>query len=230
MPRETWRRIRRPHHNEIAFARLDETRTDIYVAAAPGGSEQRLAEFPPARVHTILRGVADPFLSWSPDGQWLVISGLRASDTSAIYLVAHDGSDRRTLLPGAPTTDYTAAAFSPQGNALAYVDSGFLGIVEVDPRNPSNITKAPRRLTDYQGYVGGLAWTPDGKRILYRPGGLPRTPALLSLEHRGRWVLGTAAGRPGRRCRVSGRLDVRAGRIQPTRSQRRHVAAGGGTQ
>jgi eukaryotic-like serine/threonine-protein kinase len=158
----------KPDGTQIAFARVNDDRIAIYVAAALGGSEQRLAEFPGVMMSTAPRGSNDPFVSWSADGRWLVVSRIASDEgRSAIYLVAHDGSERQTLLPASPTSDYAAAAFSPGGSALAYVDSGHIGIAEIALGSPATFRKAPRRLTDFQGYVGGLAWTSDGREILY---------------------------------------------------------------
>jgi hypothetical protein len=170
----------KPDGSQIAFARLYDRSTVIYVASALGGSERKLAEFPALRAYTAVRGMADPLLSWSPDGRWLVASRLTAEESSPLYLVAHDGSEQHTLLPASPTNNYTAAAFSPQGTALAYADSGYIGVVDIDPRAPTNLKKSPRRVTEFQGYVFGLAWTGDGKELLYgrAPYAAPAAPYL----------------------------------------------------
>ena len=170
----------KPDGSQIAFVRLDANQTAIYLVAALGGSEQRLVEFPRAGTSTMPRGTSEPVLSWSPDGRWLAVSRLTSDTSSAVYLVAHDGSERRTLLQASPTSNYTAAAFSPLGNALAYVESGRLGVVEIDPNNPSIFTKPPQRRTEYQGYVGGLAWSADGRELFYgRAAYAAPTPSYL---------------------------------------------------
>jgi eukaryotic-like serine/threonine-protein kinase len=157
----------KPDGSQIAFARIDSTRTAVYVVSPLGGSEQRLVEFPPSLSSNQPQRTGDPFLSWSPDGRWLVISRVSPETSSSAYLIAHDGGGRRTLLSASPASDYTAAAFSPKGGALAYVESGRIGVVEIDPANPSTFKTPPRILTEFQGYVAGLAWTADGQELLY---------------------------------------------------------------
>ena len=157
----------RPDGSQIAFARLDDAHVGIYVASPLGGAEQRLAAFPPARRPTSVRGTTDPSLSWSPDGRWLAVSHIAWDDPSTVHVVAHDGSDTQLALTGGPGHDYTAVAFSPKGDALAYVDSGYLGVVEIDPQDPAKQRQPPRRVSAYQGYVGGLTWTRDGRDLLY---------------------------------------------------------------
>jgi Tol biopolymer transport system component len=170
----------RPDGSQIAFARLFDRSTAIYVASALGGSEQKIAEFPASRMHTAVRNHADPLLSWSPDGRWLVLSRVTADENSGLHLIAQNGSERHTLLPASPTNNYTAAAFSPRGNALAYADSGYIGVVEIDPGAPTTLRKAPRRVTEFQGYIFGVAWTNDGKEVLYgrAPYAAPPAPYL----------------------------------------------------
>ena len=188
----------KPDASQIAFARLDESGTSIYVAAALGGAEQRLAEFPPPGTSTAPRGTADPFLSWSPDGRWLAVSRLSIDKPSPVELVAHDGSQRRTLLAATPGQDYTAAAFSPRGDVLAYAESGFLGIVEVDPANPSVVRRPPRRVSDFLGYVAGLTWSADGKEIVYGRAAYasPTAPFL--------WRVAANGASPPRRIELAG--------------------------
>ena len=161
----------KPDGSQIAFARLDEEQVGIYVASPLGGAEQRIATLPPTRISTSVRGTAEPSLSWSPDGRWLAVSHIAAEDTSigtsSVRLIAHDGSDHREMLPGGEGHDYRAVAFSPGGDAIAFVDAGYLGVVEIDPKDPSKQRQPPRRLSAYQGYVGGLAWTLDGRELIY---------------------------------------------------------------
>ncbi len=157
----------KPDGSQIAFARLDDAHVGIYVASPLGGAEQRIATFPPASSSTFMRGSVDPSLSWSPDGRWLAVSRVAADNPSTVHVVAQDGSETRQVLLGEAGHDYTSVAFSPNGDALAFVDSGYLGVVEIDPKDPSKQRQPSRRLSAYQRYVGGLAWTRDGRELLY---------------------------------------------------------------
>jgi Tol biopolymer transport system component len=71
------------------------------------------------------------------------------------------------LLPSTVPGDPRVAAFSPSGHALAYDKAGYLEVVDLDATEPPSVTKAPRRLTSFLGFVSGLAWTVDGKEIVF---------------------------------------------------------------
>jgi Tol biopolymer transport system component len=166
----------KPDASEIAFARLADDHVGVYVVPALGGGEYRIATFPPASISSFIRGSVDPSLSWSPDGRWLLVSGLAAANPSTLYVVAHDGSETRQVLRGEAGHDYTAGAFSPSGDALAFVDAGYLGVMRIDPKDPSKQTQPPRRLSAHQGYVAGLAWTRDGRELIYGRATYPAPP------------------------------------------------------
>jgi Tol biopolymer transport system component len=170
----------KPDGTQIAFARLDGRRAVISVVGPLGDSEQKLAEFPARAAPREPRGANDPFLAWSPDGRWLAVSRVTPEEQNDIFLLAHDGSERRVLLPAKAGARYTAAAFSPKGDALAFVDSGHIGIVDLDPASSGHVQSPARRLTQYLGYVGGLAWTADGKELLFgRAAYASPTPSTL---------------------------------------------------
>ena len=160
----------KPDGSQIAFARLDGSRAIIFVVGPLGDSEQKLAEFPARAAPREPRGVTDPFLSWSPDGRWLVVSRVTPEDQNDIFLLAPDGSERRVLLPAKPGASYTAAAFSPSMDALAFVESGHIGIVDLDPASPADIRPPARRVTSYLGYIGGLGVDGRWERVVVRAG------------------------------------------------------------
>ena len=156
----------KPDGSQIAFARQERGRAVIYVASPLGQSEQKLAEFSVLPVEFVdgIDGAAsapslDPLLSWSPDGRWLAVSRVTAASEQGIFLLAHDGSARRLLVSGAKSEDYGATAFSPDGTALAYVQSPRIHLVTIDATDPPAISKPPRRLTRDLGSINGLTWT-----------------------------------------------------------------------
>ncbi len=188
----------KPDGSQIAFARLDGSRAVISVVGPLGDSEQKLAEFPARAAPREPRGANDPFLSWSPDGRWLAVSRVTPDEQNDIFLLAHDGSERRVLLAAKAGASYTAAAFSPKGDTLAFVESGHLGIVDVDPANPADIRPPARRLTSYLGYIGGLAWTADGKELLFgRAAYASPTPSTM-------WRVAASGASPPERLDLAG--------------------------
>ncbi len=78
------------------------------------------------------------------------------------------------MLKANPGDNYRMAVFSPSGDRLALINGGIIEIANVGGTNRPTINGAPRRLTPFLGHVSGLAWTADGKSLLF---GRSRYPA-----------------------------------------------------
>ena len=167
-----------PDGSQVAFLRRAAGRDALFVIAPPGGTEVKIAEFGQAYEPPTQRLFKSPLLSWSPDGRWLAVAGNRASsvqppDTNGIVLVAADGSTLRMLLPvSGPTKYYESPAFSPGGETLAFaacdgeyqcrvhtVGLGASAQLAGSPR--------PRRVTTEFEVIAGIAWSEDGKDLIY---------------------------------------------------------------
>jgi len=163
----------KPDGSQIAFARMESGRVSIYLVSPLGGSERKLADFsalPYSGAGPI--ETVDPRLSWSPDGRWLTVTQVTSGTESGVFLLGQDGA-KIALLKAKPDDKLRVAVFSPQGTELALVNDGFVDVAEFTS-NPPTLAAAPRRLTSYLGYVSGLAWTADGKSLLF---GRSRYPA-----------------------------------------------------
>jgi Tol biopolymer transport system component/predicted Ser/Thr protein kinase len=161
-----------PDGRQIAFVRYrfpDPTGT-IQLVSPLGGSDRRVADF--------LTAGGRP--SWSPDGRWLVAARARpgaepgptrGSRSDGLYLVPVQGGEPRPIpLPEGAGEPYNPM-FSPDGRHLAYqscvgVASCHVDVVEL---SADFVPKgAPRRLSRRPIYpFGDLAWTRDGKSVLF---------------------------------------------------------------
>jgi eukaryotic-like serine/threonine-protein kinase len=157
----------KPDGSQIAFARMESGRASVYLVSPLGGSEHKLADLT-ALVKTDSGPIeaSDARLSWSPDGHWLAVSRVTSANERGIFLLAEDGTTS-VLLPAKAGDDYRAAVFSPKGDALAYVNGGFLEVVSIAGTHPPAVNGSPRRVTPFLGSVSGLAWTVDGKELLF---------------------------------------------------------------
>jgi eukaryotic-like serine/threonine-protein kinase len=156
-----------PDGNLIAFTRYEGEAPvgAVYLVSPLGGQERRLSDLP-----------VGFGLSWSPDGHWLAVTNARAEgDTTpgsgGIHLIpAGGGEPHPVTFPKPPYADYYPA-FSPNGRALAFFSClqfrarCDLHVLSLDPEfRPAG---APRRLPPQKVDAYGLAWTRDGKTILY---------------------------------------------------------------
>jgi Tol biopolymer transport system component len=117
-------------------------------------------------------------LSWSPDGNYLTYSDHAKSDESAtsIFLLSLDSSDsRRLTFPRTSIGDYNPT-FSPDGQTLAWN--------RTSQDRTSIYTMAlsggdEQRLISGQQFGWGLAWTPDGRDIVFGKAGWLTNSAWL---------------------------------------------------
>jgi eukaryotic-like serine/threonine-protein kinase len=154
-----------PDGRFIAFYRDASIGTDdnatkgLYVVPALGGSERKLAD-----VHGEAFGAG---LSWSPDGKYLaVVDRASSADPRAgIFFISVESGEKRDSRIQLPAAFVDYPSFSPDGKSLAFVcGSGFLSNdIYVVPVSGGK----PRPLTSVHALVGGLAWVPDGKQIVF---------------------------------------------------------------
>ena len=149
-----------PDGQHIAFSRRSNGRVAIYVLPALGGVERKLYD-----------GAATAFsyaFDWSPGGRFLAISQGDQDKTHAkISLLSLTDSKTRPLTAPSEQDLDIEPAFSPDGSTVAFVRSNVGGMVSelfVVPADGGE----PKRLTfDQRNILGSLAWTSDGKEILF---------------------------------------------------------------
>jgi Tol biopolymer transport system component len=119
-------------------------------------------------------------------------TGAPGTVRQGIFLVPLKTLARRQLTRAEVPIGDLKAAVSPDGQTLAFIRSGIPGLCDVYVVPMSG--GEPRRVTDWNTLVEGLAWTPDGKEIIY---GVyePIGPRL--------WRIPAAGSGPGRGTRLT---------------------------
>jgi Tol biopolymer transport system component len=152
-----------PDGRHIAFIRSTEHEDTIVLVPARGGPERVLQSVTPPDYR-----LSSHCLSWSPDGKSIAFAD-RASPLApaSIYLLSVERLERRRLTsPPAETTHGDGApAFSPVGDTLAFTrrgsdDKDNIYLVPISGGEPT-------RLTSDKAIINGLAWTPDGREIIF---------------------------------------------------------------
>ena len=162
-----------PDGQRIAFVRrIPERVFEVFVMPALGGAERRVASF---LLDSSRRSTR---LSWSPDGKWVAIGGKPSdSEPFGLWLVEIDGTETRRLTTP-PSPDWLAdfgPVFSPDGRRIAFIrikaTKAAIFILPVSPAmtpvgEPVQVVSDPRRTS-----IAGLAWTPDGRSLVFSWGG-----------------------------------------------------------
>ena len=174
-----------PDGRYVAFYRQEAAGGGVFLVPALGGGERKLASVTPAR--SGFRTLARACLSWSPDGEYLATSERDSqSGPYCITLIARGtGAARRVTSPPATAIGDFSPAFAPDGKTLAFVrvDSAIVEDLYVAPVAGGEAL----RLTFDHSPIGHLAWTPDGREIVY-----------TARRHgaQGLWRISAAGGQP----------------------------------
>lgn len=155
-----------PDARFIAFHRSNSLHGAIgvggyYIVPALGGPERKLCDS--------YWEYGGGGISWSPDGKYLAIADRGPKEeqnaSSQIDFVSVDTGERKNsgiLMPG-PFVSFPS--FSPDGEYLAFA-SGPLPVSNDIYVAPVTGGKA-RALTSVHGSINGLAWTADGRQIVF---------------------------------------------------------------
>src|SRR6516162_7977243 len=149
-----------PDGRYIAFCRIAQNEPGIYIISALGGAERRVRKtlWEEQEFYEAIGSVGR--LSWSPDGKLLAFSD-RASfnEPPSIFLLELDSLKDRRLTSLRSRGDFDPA-FSPDGQTLAFNRRG-VGIYTV------SVLGGEERRVISGTYYWGLAWTPDGRQIVF---------------------------------------------------------------
>ena len=162
-----------PDGRQIAFVRgWTDHAGRVYVVSPLGGPERKLSDFDAHFDRVALFGD----LSWSPDGRYIAAarsSTQREGESTGIYLIPVEGGEPRLVTPAkAPASDRDPA-ISHDGRRLAYFSCancccGGCDVMTVELDAELRPMGAPRRLTSMNSQMEGLAWTRDGRSLVFR--------------------------------------------------------------
>ena len=162
-----------PDGTQIAFIRdvhPDQARA-AYVVPALGGQERKIAD--------VSFG-----LSWFPNGEMLAIATPATAETPAEIAVLNvkTGEQRRITSPQRPEFDQQPVV-SPDGNEIAFLrsTSNSARDIFIVPASGGK----PRQLTTEKRPIFGMAWTADGRQLVY---------AATRAAGRGLWSIPSAGG------------------------------------
>lgn len=168
-----------PDGRYLAFLRRSAGENGVFIVPALGGAERKLG-----RTESNLSSQAFPQckLSWSPDGKFLAVADQASSQNRhAIFLLSvEDGEKQRLTSP--PESSYDDfPAFSPDGQTLAFIRTN--GLSSADIYLISMRGGEPRRLRADAPQIRSLAWTADGREIIFssnRGGGFSLWRVMVS--------------------------------------------------
>jgi Tol biopolymer transport system component len=158
-----------PDGRHIAFIRYSpgwNGKSEVISISALGGPEHHLSQINPPRITTWdVRHI-----TWSPDGKSVIVADKpSAAEPPGIFqLSLEDGTRHRLTSPAPGTWGDTDPALSPDAQNLAFVRWSRLEVGDIYLQD-ANAAEA-RRLTFDDVAIEGLAWTPDGRNIVFSSG------------------------------------------------------------
>jgi Tol biopolymer transport system component/DNA-binding winged helix-turn-helix (wHTH) protein len=179
-----------PDGRYIAFCRLLKGESGIYIIPSLGGVERRVRKtlWEEQEYYETLESAGR--LSWSPDGKLLAFSDRPSRDehASSIFLLSLDLLEARRLTSAQGSRQDLDPAFSPDGQILAFSKRTRPGggIYTV----PVSGGEEQRVISDDKDHWG-VAWTPDGRNIVFADALWPITNAWL-------WKIPLRGGEPER--------------------------------
>lgn len=164
-----------PNGRDIAFIRRDQ---GVFVVPERGGPERNLSR-------------SGNYVEWAPDGKSVLIRDRDRDGPFGIYQVFLDTLERRCLTQPVLGDGDWRFSVSSDGSKLAFIrfehpGSGDLYVAAMQGG-------PPRRITNWNGGLSHVIWTPDGRDLIYSKEGLWRISATLTAPGRGSPLTGIPA-------------------------------------
>lgn len=157
-----------PDGTRIAFVSNRHGNWEIYVVNVDGSNLKRLTH----------NTTDDAFPSWSPSSETIVFSSTATGFSknlpglSAIFVMDTNGENRKRLTNTEvgldnPVSYYNDSTpiWSPDGEKIAFLSDRRNGYREIFLMNPNGTDIT--RVTYHNMHHWNIAWTPDGKRIIF---------------------------------------------------------------
>jgi Tol biopolymer transport system component/DNA-binding winged helix-turn-helix (wHTH) protein len=148
-----------PDGSALLYARIGDDGLSVMRVSALGGTSTRVLHDP--AMHEI-RG-----MGLSPDGRHVVYAAREhAASPYRLHVAGLSGEARRTLTdPGPGVLGDLDPRFSPDGRSIAFARA--VNEVTRDLHRVPASGGEPERLTFDNRKINGLAWSPDGTRLLF---------------------------------------------------------------
>lgn len=167
-----------PDGRSIAFLRaLDDYRASVMVIPAMGGQERKLTRIAFNTFDAVMHwrlNVPPPYLAWSADGKWLLAVDGDTPDYNETYHIirisTETGGKRPLTAPPGTTSGDGSLALSPDGKTLAFtrtLTSSVSDIYVVPLSRELLPTGNPQQVTFDRKEIDGLAWTEDGRALVF---------------------------------------------------------------
>jgi eukaryotic-like serine/threonine-protein kinase len=152
-----------PDGHYIAFSRVSGTERAIFMIPAFGGPERKLLSAHVADSPTF----PISFLDWAPDGKSLVYSDANSLETPAnLYRLQVETLEAQQFTTPPPhSLGDRNPMLSTDGQLLAFVRESSVNVSDIYVVTTSG--GEPRRLTFDNQPIGCLAWTVDGRTIVF---------------------------------------------------------------
>jgi Tol biopolymer transport system component/DNA-binding winged helix-turn-helix (wHTH) protein len=147
-----------PDGRAIAFVRVTAEGAGIFVIPALGGSERSIVS------HGLTVGSFIQ-ISWSPDGHGLAYSAYGPTGAPQVYIASLDSLNTPPLSPAPECQAAVDPAFSPDGRQLALICITSTEVYAIYVVELPHGTLRP--LASMMGDPRGLAWVPDGSRLIF---------------------------------------------------------------
>jgi serine/threonine protein kinase/WD40 repeat protein len=155
---------------QIAYVKQRE-RTAIYLISPLGGPEQKVVDFEAAMFSAP---------AWSPNGKFIVaVKSSRGSpkaetDSGALFVIPLQGGEPRSFLIPDSGRNYRFPTFNPAGRSLAFASCREIGLgceIFLVALNADFLPQgSPRQISSVAADIAGVAWTADGRSLVYSAG------------------------------------------------------------